>query len=108
MPFANPTKENDALVAWDGTTRLSPRYIEPASRSATCFEVETTLTADAVFGFEAYDALSTNACLPDMATGIPETDKPICWMIVRRAVFPWQIPPSWRSRAGPSLAARSA
>ena len=80
MPFANPTKENDALVAWDGTNAF-PRDTTSGSSFGYVFEVETTLTADAVFAFEAYDSLAANPCMPDMGTAVPETDKPLCYMI---------------------------
>lgn len=87
MPFANPTRENDALVAWDGTAAF-PREVAAGTSFGYLFEVITALAADVVIGFFAYDAQSGNACAADLATEVAEYDSPLCWMVGTPIVSP--------------------
>lgn len=74
----NPAINSSALVAWTGTAAI-PRNITTHTRFAFQIEVQTTLSAPAVFNVVAYDALPTNPCAHDPASATPVLDIGKCY-----------------------------
>lgn len=72
----NNALQNQALIAWTGAA-ATPRPINKHTNFAFCFEVVTTLVADAIFNVMSYAPDAVNPCVAG-AVAVPVPTVPIC------------------------------